>query len=69
MAKRPRGRLADKWIEGWERRKEGKEVKVAKKEDDDWGRKIWRWLKESETREEISCSGNAKEEVEHSEAM
>ena len=37
MAKRPRGRLAEKWFEGEERRKDGKEAKVAEREDDDCG--------------------------------
>ena len=37
MAKRPRRRLAEKWVEGDERRKDGMEAKVAKREGDDWG--------------------------------
>ena len=65
MAKRPRQRFADKCVEGEERRNDGKEAKVARREEDDWGWKIWRWLNESETRDEISCSGNAEEEAEH----
>lgn len=65
MAKRPRGRLAEKWVEGWERRKDCKEAKVARREVDDWGRKMWRWVKESEIRDVISCSGNAVEGAEH----
>ena len=36
-------------------------VKVAKSEDDDWGRKMWRWVKESKMRDEISDSGIATE--------
>lgn len=69
MAKRPRRRLAEKWVEGDERRKDGMEAKVAKREGDDWGWKTWRWVNESEIRYEISCSGNATEEVEHIEEM
>ena len=69
MARRPRGRLADKCVDGEERRKVGKEAKVANREEDDWGRKMWRWVSESETRDEISCSGNAKAEVEHIEEI
>lgn len=42
MAKRPRGRLVEKWVEGEERRYNGKEAKVAKREEDEWGRKMWR---------------------------
>ena len=34
-------------------------MRVAESEEDDWGRKMWRWVKESDTRDEISCSGNA----------
>ena len=68
MAKRPRGRLEEKCFEGEERRKAGRVVRVANREDDDWGRKMWRWVKESKTRDEISGSGNA-EEVEPIEEM
>lgn len=69
MAKRPTGRLAEKWVEGEERSNNGREARVAKREEDDWGWKMCRWVKESETRDDISGSGNAKEEVEHSEEM
>lgn len=69
MAKRPTGRLEEKWLEGWERKKDGKEAKVAKREEDDWGRKMWRWAKESEARDRISGSGNVKEELKHAEEI
>ena len=65
MAKTPRQRLADKCVEGAERRKDGKEAKVARREEDDRGWKIWRWLNESVTRDEISCSRKTEEEAEH----
>lgn len=65
MAKRPRRRLVDKCVEGEERRKDGKEARVAKREEDDWGWKMWRCVNESETRDKISCSGNDTEEEEH----
>lgn len=69
MARRPRRRLADRCLDGEESRKVGKEAKVANREEDDWGRKMWRWVRESEIREEISCSGNVKAEVEHIEEI
>ena len=65
MAKRPRGRLAEKCVEGLESRKDCKEAKVAKREDDDWGRKMWRWGRTSNTRDVISRSDTAVEEAEH----
>lgn len=69
MANKPTGRLAEKWFDGDESRKDGKEAKVAKREEDDCGWKTWRWVKESETRDEISSSGIFKVEVECIEEM
>lgn len=40
IAKRPRRRLVDKCAEGEERRKDDKEAKVAKREEEDCGRKM-----------------------------
>lgn len=51
-------RLEDEWEGGWERKWEGREEIVARREEDDWGRKMWRWRREVWTMYEMSAGEN-----------
>ena len=56
IARRPRGRLAEKWLDGCARRYLGRVERVARRLGVEYGRKMWSWLRESCNRLDMSSS-------------